>query len=454
MRRTTIALLAGLEASVAALIGIGIALVPLMLLWAVHFGLAVDAALFLRAAADVWLLGHGVDLVLQLDAVTAEQTGLPAAGDPFPITIALLGFALISVAFARRIGRRSAAEGHSFTGGIAAVAVYAVVGFVLATAAGVDGARSSLWQAALLPALTMAVGVVIGAVIETLRDDPMTDAAGGLVRRRVAELPPALVDGVRIAVRIGAGAAFGLLAVAGVLVAVLITIDYATIAGLYQSLGSGIDGGIALTVAELSLIPNVVIWGAAWLLGPGFAIGAGSSVAPSGTLIGPMPGLPLLGALPNEAQPLGALWLVVPVLLGFVGAWLVAPSVLSSPSLSSRSSAWNARGGRDVRSAWWYPAVIGVGSGAVAGLVFGLLAWWSGGAVGPGRLAEVGPDPWAVAGVAAAVVGIGAIVGAYSAWARGRSEGDHGASARPSFDRDLGDEAPPFDPNTTEVLGR
>ncbi|MEF3403380.1 cell division protein PerM [Agromyces sp. CCNWLW203] len=449
MRRTTIALLAGLEASVAALIGLGIALVPLMLLWAVHFGLAVDAALFLRAAADVWLLGHGVDLVVQLDAVTAEQTGLPGAGDPFPITIALLGFALISVAFARRIGRRSAAEGHSFTGGVSAVAVYAVVGFVLATAAGVDGARSSLWQAALLPALTMAVGVVIGAVTESLRDDPMTDAAGGLVRRRVAELPPALVDGVRIAVRIGAGAAFGLLAVAGVLVAVLITIDYATIAGLYQSLGSGIDGGIALTVAELSLIPNVVIWGAAWLLGPGFAIGAGSSVAPSGTLIGPMPGLPLLGALPNEAQPFGALWLVVPVLLGFVGAWLVAPSVPSE---------WSPHGERDVRGAWWFPAVIGVGSGAVAGLVLGLLAWWSGGAVGPGRLAEVGPDPWAVAGVAALVVGVGAIAGAYSVRARGRSDGGHEASARSSFDRGfergIDEEPPPFDPNTTEVLGR
>ncbi|MBM7829684.1 hypothetical protein JOE59_000389 [Agromyces cerinus] len=454
MRRTTIALLAGLEASVAALIGLGIALVPLMLLWAVHFGLAVDAALFLRAAADVWLLGHGVDLVLQLDAVTAAQTGLPGAGDPFPITIALLGFALISVAFARRIGRRSAAEGHSFTGGISAVVVYAVIGFVLASTAGVDGARSSLWQAALLPAFVMAVGVVIGAVVESLRDDPLTDAAGGFVRRHVAELPPALVDTARIVVRIGAGAAFGLLAVAGVLVAGLITIDYATIAGLYQSLGSGVDGGIALTVAELSLIPNLVIWGAAWLLGPGFAIGAGSSVAPSGTLLGPVPGFPLLGALPSEAQPFGALWLVVPVLLGFLGAWLVAPQ--AAPSTPERSpSEWNPRGGHDdVRTAWWFPAVVGAGSGAVAGLVLGLLAWWSGGAAGPGRLAEVGPDPWAVAGVAALVFGIGAIAGAYSVRARERSGGDHGASARPSFDRRFDEEPPPFDPNTTEALGR
>ena len=39
-------------------------LVPLMLMWAMQYGLAVDATVFLRAAADVWLLGHGVDLTV------------------------------------------------------------------------------------------------------------------------------------------------------------------------------------------------------------------------------------------------------------------------------------------------------------------------------------------------------------------------------------------------------
>ena len=92
MRRTTIALLSALEASVAALIGLGVVLVPLMLLWAMHFGLAVDAGVFLRAAADVWLLGHGVDLVVQLDPITAGRIPVPGAGEPFPITIALLSF--------------------------------------------------------------------------------------------------------------------------------------------------------------------------------------------------------------------------------------------------------------------------------------------------------------------------------------------------------------------------
>ena len=91
MRRTTIALLAALEAAVAALIGLGIVLVPLMLLWAVKYGLTVDAAVFLRAAADVWLLGHGVDLTIQLDPVTAGGLGLPGAGEPSAVADEFLG---------------------------------------------------------------------------------------------------------------------------------------------------------------------------------------------------------------------------------------------------------------------------------------------------------------------------------------------------------------------------
>ncbi|MFF2275403.1 DUF6350 family protein [Agromyces sp. NPDC058126] len=411
MRRTTIALLAALEAAVSALIGLGVVLVPLLVVWAVHFGLAVDAAAFFRAAADLWLLGHGVDLVLQLDPVTAERMALPGAGDPFPITITLLGFALASVAVGRRIGRRSAAAGHSITGSVSAIVVYALVGAVLGLAAGSEAASASLWQAIVLPAFVMAIGVVIGAVLETLREANLGDLAGGWVRDRLDELPPAGVDAVRRAARIGGAAAFGVLGVAAVLVAALIAVDYATIAGLSQSLGAGVDGGILLTVVELAFIPNFVIWASAWLLGPGFAIGAGTTVAPGGTVLGPIPGVPLLGALPGDAPMLGVLWLLVPVVLGFAGAWFV----LGRESASVAST--EARG--DVGSEpWWYPVAVGAGAGVVAGIVMGLLAWWSGGAAGPGRLAVVGPDPWAVALVAAATVGVGAIAGGVTAWMR------------------------------------
>jgi hypothetical protein len=243
-----------------------------------------------------------------------------------------------------------------------------------------------------------------------------TDAATGRVRRWISTMPATLRWCLAAAVRVGAGAAFGVLALAAALVAVLIALDYATIAGLYQALDAGIDGGIALTMAELALLPNVVVWAASWLLGPGFAIGSGSLVSTGGTLLGPVPGVPILGALPTDAPALGALWLIAPVLLGFVGAWAIG----RDPG-PPRGRAYRPTG-------WWVPLAVAVGAAASAGLMLGVLAWWSGGAAGPGRLADVGPEPLPVAAVAAATIGIGALVGGYVARLR------HVTTADPDVD--------------------
>jgi hypothetical protein len=49
--------------------------------------------------------------------------------------------------------------------------------------------------------------------------------------------------------------------------------------------------------------------------------------------------------------------------------------------------------------------------GIVAGALLGLLAWWSAGAMGPGRLAVVGPNPLLVGALAAAEIGVAAALG-------------------------------------------
>ncbi|MFF2370979.1 DUF6350 family protein [Agromyces sp. NPDC058110] len=416
MRRTTIALLASLEALVAALIGFALAIVPLMLLWAVHFGLAVDAMVFVHGAAGVWLLGHGVNLTAQVDPVTASRTGLEGAGDPFAISIALLGIALLTFAAGLRIGRRSAAADHALTGAVAAMVVFALAGAGAVALVESPALHANPWWSVGLPAFVVGLGALVGAVGESAAN-PSTDVANaGFVRRTVAELPPALVDAAAVSVRVGAGAAFGVLAVAGALVALAITLDYATIAGLYQALDPGVDGGIALTMAQLALLPNVVVWAAAWLLGPGFALGSGTVVSSGATALGPVPGIPLLGALPEQSPALGALWLVVPVLLGFVGAWLIG---------TTRRRAAHGEGDR-----WWWPLAVAAGSALVAGTTLGLLARWSSGAVGPGRLVEVGPDGVAVGLVAAATVGVGALAGGYAALVRRREEAGSDVAVR------------------------
>lgn len=418
MRRTTIALLAALEATVATLVGYGVALVPLMLLWAIAFGLAAPLEVFFRAAADVWLLGHGVDVVFRLDAATAAAVGVAGADEPFTVTIALLGFAVLTFAFGMRIGRRAAQGGNPVVGAAAAALTVGGLGGAMGLLASTGVAAPSPWQSVVLPALVIGAGALAGVARAFARGGWATDATTSAVRDRVERLPLVARDGIRAAVRVGIGAAFGVIAIAAAIVAVRIVLDHATIVGLYQALGAGVDGDATITMVQLALVPNLVVWAAAWLLGPGFALGAGTTVSPSVTLLGPVPGLPLLGALPPEGAPLGVLWLALPVLLGFAGAIAVAESVPVHEE-----------------APWWANLAAGLGAGVVAGALLGVFAAWSGGAAGPGRLAEVGPDALLVAASAAASVGVGAVAGVFAARARARNAIDAGPRERPSEER-------------------
>jgi hypothetical protein len=53
----------------------------------------------------------------------------------------------------------------------------------------------------------------------------------------------------------------------------------------------------------------------------------------------------------------------------------------------------------------WIAIGSATGAGALAGLLLGALAWCSGGALGGGRMAELGPSWWQVALVGVLVLG-------------------------------------------------
>ena len=123
-------------------------------------------------------------------------------------------------------------------------------------------------------------------------DDPADQAVDILARSLraiVAGIPVPVRTVVALAARGGALVVAGVVAVAAVVVFVLVLGHYGEIISLYESLQSGLVGGIALTVGQLSLIPNLVVWAASWLLGPGFALGSGSLVSPLGTQVGLLP---------------------------------------------------------------------------------------------------------------------------------------------------------------------
>lgn len=366
-------------------IGVAIPLLPLTALWAFQYGLQLDWLAFWRAAVDTWLLGHGVDVRFTLDATTAAGLGLPGAEAPATVTIALLGFALLTLLLGVRAGRRIGETRRRLLGELVSLGTFAAASTLLTLSAVDAAAAPTLWQGVVLPTLVFAIGLAIGIRIED-------EDAGGRTRALWTRLPERPRRTVVAALRAGTGAAAGLLAVAAVLTALAIVVSFAQIITLYESLHGEVLGGAAITVGQLALLPNLVVWAASWLVGPGFAIGAGSSIGPLGAAVGPIPAIPVLGALPTGDLPLGFLGLLAPVLVAFLIGLLMGQRT------------------RFELTPGYAAAAAGAG-GLVGGLLLGLLVWAASGGAGPGRLAQVGADPIAVGAWAAVEFAVALAVG-------------------------------------------
>jgi len=338
-------------------IPVGILVLAALVAWA-GLGATASWRAVVGAAADVWFLGHGVDVV-----VPADQ--------PFALTVTFLGPALVTVLTGVRAGRRAGATAVPALALAAGVAVVVLVSVLLLLLARADGAGPAPVQAVLLPAAVYGVALLVGL----------------LPGRRPALRGP-LVAGLRG----GTGAALVVLAGGAVGVVAALAVHLTAVVGLYESVHAGIAGGLALTVLQIALMPTVVVWAAAWLTGAGFLLGTGSSVGPVGTTVGPQPSLPVLGALPQHVGAFGLAGVLVPVLAGF------------GVGIALRIRGDGGRSGLQVLAT-------GILTGVVAGLLLAGLAAAASGAIGPGRLAEVGPDALQVGWRAAAEVGLAALLG-------------------------------------------
>jgi hypothetical protein len=91
---------------------------------------------------------------------------------------------------------------------------------------------------------------------------------------------------------------------------------------------------------------------------------------------------------------------------------------------------------------------VGAGIALFGGIILGLLAWFSGGAAGPGRLVDVGPSPIAVAGWSTLEFAVAAIIALFVA--------DRGFADRGLARRGAGGSKDSADPRTggTESTAR
>lgn len=301
----------------------------------------------LRGALEVgtrlWLTGHGV---------AVDLAGIPVTLVPWGATALFALLLWRSAAFAARSARP---DRPARPGWVALVLVVAYLLPVLAVA-------EVYGRPAAAPGHLLAVSVVLlGA--------SAAGAARALDVHPTRRWPawarslPRAVLGVQL-VLLAAGLAV-------LVTAVLVHLD--RVLELHDRLAPGVTGTIALVAAQLALLPNACVWAASYALGGGFTLGNGSVVAPAGTDLGALPGLPVLGALPaNGPGPTGALWwLAAGVLAGVVAAWLV---VRSRP-----------------RARFDETALVGGLSGLLGALVFVTIAWTTSGDLGGLRLAGLGP---------------------------------------------------------------
>src|SRR6266545_4393121 len=109
--------------------------------------------------------------------------------------------------------------------------------------------------------------------------------------------PPVLRDGLRtgtVAALLVLGAGAG---VAGVALAVSGGQAAATLASYH----TGVAGQVGVTLLCLAFAPNLATWSAAYLVGPGFAFGTGTTVSAASVKLGALPAVPVLAGLPDSA---------------------------------------------------------------------------------------------------------------------------------------------------------
>jgi hypothetical protein len=234
---------------------------------------------------------------------------------------------------------------------------------------------------------------------------PLTTATGGFVLFAVCAAIPFGRSTARqrhplegplvslIIVRAALAALAVLIGSAAVVGGSALALSAGTARTLSEQVGGGGLGGLPLAVLGALCVPNAIVAALAYVAGPGFAIGTGSTVTATGAAVGTVPAFPLLAALPSQH---GAHPAVVAIMLAApLGAGAAIAALL-----------WR-------RLPYPRPLALGFGCAAAAvlcGAAVSVLAALSGGGLGSGRLSEIGPPVLLSGAVVAGEVGVAAML--------------------------------------------
>ncbi|MER8072713.1 DUF6350 family protein [Streptomyces sp. NPDC094034] len=372
-----------LRGAIAACLGLGAIAVLVMAMWITSPFPDSGADGALHIAAGLWLLGHGVEL-MRPDTLS---------GTPAPIGVVPLLLMGLPAWLAYRAARDALEpdEGRPQLTGLGAVCTvsggYLLVGGAAVLYAGGGALTAHPLRAALtLPVLTVLSAAAGAWTAHGCPRVPLPQRLPGAVRRPLARMvwAPAGRRGVVVAGRSGV-AAFLLLVGGGALLVGASLVWHGDPAHTsFVQLAGDWSGRVAVLLLGLALVPNAAVWGAAYGLGPGFALGTTATATPLG-VVGPpaLPSFPLLAAVP-EGPGTAANWAAagVPAVAGLAVAWFTVR--VAAPPFAVREEAWSARG----------TALTAALGGVVCAGLTAVFAGLAGGPLGNGRLAEFGPVWW------------------------------------------------------------
>ncbi|MGB3762963.1 MAG: DUF6350 family protein [Ornithinimicrobium sp.] len=361
--------------------------VPVLVAWFADPLSTVSAWQALGSAAAVWALAHrGV-----VDAAEVSVQLTPLMLTALPVLLCRYAARHVltddeaSVSPKRIGGFRAAWHGVRGNDLTAFVMGYGVLGLVICLASGLGASPTPFWLA--LPGLLLVpvAGITLALIREHRREENPTIARA---LRWIAHRIPVLARrGLK-----PAGEALAALGAGSLLVLVaLIAFRVERIGTLYQALDAGPAGVIVLTLGQLLLLPNMVLWALGWIVGAGMAIGP-VQIGWMQTTSADLPLIPVLGALPEPGLLPAGTWAVV-LFPTLVGAWLGLRSAWSAPRLAS----------------WWTKARVAASACAWVGAAVLVLSWLARGSLTPGLLGTVGTAPLLVTGALLAELLVGAI---------------------------------------------
>lgn len=374
--------LAALQALIILSSAVGLVLVPLTLAWLIEGNGSVDWIVTLQVAGYAFLLSVGVPIQIQ----AGEIVGI--AFDAFSVSFLPLGLTLVMALMIIRIGHRLSAASSLWPAWLAGAVTFGTASYGLSLVIQNPAVTLGEWDPLFRPALffggLLFVSSVWGKRFELVSGANQIEAPERIwVRERVSNLQSKLhwtiSTSAMPALRIGTSVIVFLILVSSLLIMVSLALGWVEVLRLYQSLSLSFLGGLMLTLGQLAILPNLIVYGMAWISGAGFSIGAGSYVSPLASQLGPLPALPIFAALPPGGFDRGIVFALAVVIAALVATLLARKS--------TQRMRW------EFATSFSAATVLAGFSALVSALLAFGLASLASGSLGPGRFVEVGVNP-------------------------------------------------------------